>query len=351
MPEWTVVGPGGALPVVEAHDLSTNGTTPTVAYADGSGTLGVLTYDGVSVWTAVGSGPVAAAGASTIALEFNGGTPIVATQATNVQAWSWTGLAWGQIGAPGGMAACSSPFSIALALNGGSPHVAGLGAGGCGVGSYHTWSDGGAWAEHPDSFNPGLIGLSGVGPVDVVYAGRAYVAAGNLGSHEVYFYDPTAQPMPGWVALDGDFAKNAATPGMFDEPSSLWTDGLGTFWVAWAEDDGTGKKEVWVARNTGTGGWTAVGGRVSGSGSATDPSISDVGGEAWLAYTEEVGGVSRVFVRRWDGAAWRDVGGTLNIDPSSDALEPRLEGIAGVGHVAFREMTLSGERLHVLAWQ
>jgi len=57
--------------------------------------------------------------------------------------------------------------------------------------------------------------------------------------------------------------------------------------------------------------------------------------------------VGRVFVRRFTGSAWQQVGPALNESYASEAYDPVLVGIGGVPYVAFREEMAGGQYLFV----
>jgi hypothetical protein len=68
------------------------------------------------------------------------------------------------------------------------------------------------------------------------------------------------------------------------------------------------------------------------------PSIAAVGGVPYVAFTKPVGSADQVFVDRWSGSAWTSVGdGTLNVDTSANASAPSIANVAGVPYVAWTE--------------
>jgi hypothetical protein len=68
------------------------------------------------------------------------------------------------------------------------------------------------------------------------------------------------------------------------------------------------------------------------------PSIAAVGGAPYVAYIQPVGSAQQVFVRRWSGSAWTQVGSaTLNVNASASADAPSIADVAGVPYVAWAE--------------
>jgi hypothetical protein len=77
------------------------------------------------------------------------------------------------------------------------------------------------------------------------------------------------------------------------------------------------------------------------------PSIAAVGGVPYVAYSQPVGSAQQVFVQRWTGSAWTQVGNsTLNVNASATADAPSIADVAGVPYVAWTE---SGH-VYVKAW-
>src|SRR5262249_14721746 len=69
------------------------------------------------------------------------------------------------------------------------------------------------------------------------------------------------------------------------------------------------------------------------------PAIAAVGGVPYVAYSQPVGAAaSEVFVDSWNGSSWTEVGnGTLNDNTSAAASAPSIADVAGVPYVAWTE--------------
>jgi len=105
--------------------------------------------------------------------------------------------------------------------------------------------------------------------------------------------------------------------------------------VAWLEDV-SGRDTLFAARWDGTA-WRSLGGAVSAH-QASSPSLAlDASGQAVLSWVEERGGPATVHAARWSGSAWQHAE-VINADPSRDARSPSLALSASGGLVvAWRE--------------
>jgi hypothetical protein len=124
----------------------------------------------------------------------------------------------------------------------------------------------------------------------------------------------------GWTAL-GSALNNA---GRAAQEVTLALDRSGTPFVAWIETVVAGassSNQVFVRRWNGAA-WTALGGalNVNSAMNATGSSIRvDESGVPTVVWTEWVSGapaLRRAHAKRWDGAAWTALGGALNTDPA-----------------------------------
>jgi hypothetical protein len=74
---------------------------------------------------------------------------------------------------------------------------------------------------------------------------------------------------------------------------------------------------------------------------AGDPSITNINGVPYVAWTEDVqqGGWRVIRVARFNGTRWVQVGAALNVDPTARAAHPTITGVNGVPWVAWDEPT------------
>ncbi len=140
-----------------------------------------------------------------------------------------------------------------------------------------------------------------------------------------------------WSAVGGSLNVDA-TEGAY-RPSIENIGGVP--YVAWTENDGT-TYQVRVARFT-AGAWSAVGGSLNvDTTKFTDyPSIANFGGVPYVAWSEAKGSVLQARVKRLTGTAWRPVGGSLNIDAARHASNPSIANIGGVPLVVSQERTVA----------
>lgn len=127
--------------------------------------------------------------------------------------------------------------------------------------------------------------------------------------------------------------------------------------VAWQEDTAALTQTlVSVKRWTGTT-WQGLGGSLT---AGTDwgfvPAVASDGGNPWVAWVESPG-TNQVWVKRWDGAAWVQVGDPLNVNLTRDADTTTSPGFAfasGTPYVAWAESTACGgsfnNRVFLKSW-
>jgi hypothetical protein len=135
-----------------------------------------------------------------------------------------------------------------------------------------------------------------------------------------------------WVSVGGAVSGS----GSADNPAIANVGGVP--YVTWDELDGT--SSVYVARFS-AGSWSTVGGalNVNGSANARNPSIANIGGVPYVAWDETQGSDSVVRVKRLvNNNSWTEVvDGALNVDPGKVAVNPTIANVGGVPYVAFSE--------------
>ena len=141
-----------------------------------------------------------------------------------------------------------------------------------------------------------------------------------------------------WHQLAGPVSPTASG----DSSNPTFAGVGGTPYVAWGGSSvaSPGFSAIWVARLAGDGSsWVQVPGpneAITSSG-ASMPSIADVGGRPYLAYTfllpNRYVSVSRLNAA---GTAWENVG-SLNHDGNMSATQPSLTTVGGVPYVAWAE--------------
>jgi Bacterial Ig domain len=138
-----------------------------------------------------------------------------------------------------------------------------------------------------------------------------------------------------WVAVGGSLNVDPTRDANFQSIANVG----GVPYVAWREFDGT-VEQVRVKRFDGAS-WVAVGGSLNFDPTKTEgdgPNIANVGGAPYVTWRETNGTAYQVRVKRFDGASWVAVGGSLNFDPAKDAqLSPSIAGVGGVPYVTWGE--------------
>lgn len=102
--------------------------------------------------------------------------------------------------------------------------------------------------------------------------------------------------------------------------------------------------------------WRIVGTKLNfaDNASPSSPSIADVGGVPYVAWQEQdqLTGVFQVYVKRLAQSpapdTWESVGASLNLDPARNAIQPDIENVAGVAHVAFAAATAAARKVYVV---
>jgi hypothetical protein len=261
--------------------------------------------------------------------------------------------------------ACLSNHSLRMDLDRADAHFATVGAGGCGIGVGYAWyeqpSD--AFYEHPGTMlGDGLLPWEGRGDSGIVYTDQAYVGilANNFSSDPptpiyVVFWDSSATT---WTPLDGDLSVHAGEcfggGGPGDSPCAidLTANASGTIYAAWTENRDPNTRFVYVKRHDGTG-WTQLGGPLNdfsdgGHGNGANPVIHLMGGDVFVAYQDFAGTNYQIFVKRWNGTAWDQVGPELNTVVTANAYEPDMTSIGRSLYVSFlEERGLSDREVYV----
>jgi hypothetical protein len=355
---------GGAVnglpdPEATAHALGSDGADAYVAWVGADGAAHLHRY-GATGWTAVGASIVPPAGAfGAIDLAFVGAAPRVLWSDTSspslIHVSELVGGTWNEGARSAYAGPCYRPITLALALDGTTPHIISLG-GGCAMGvAYAEWT-GAAWWHTPMPpavFAPGEITMNGAGGIDVAWTGRrALIAMMDSGVRSVRRWE--AAPAPGaWVRIgsDLDVVGPAAAPSTETYLLSMATDAAGDPWVAFAEDV-AGRRRIHVKRfDPALGDWVLVGGGAISdpANDADEPSLVIIGTSAYVAYVEQVGGVGHVLASRWNGRGWQRLGPAMNESLAQNAGRPYAASVGGAAAVAFCEpgRAWTSGRVHV----
>jgi hypothetical protein len=325
------IAPDGTAYVAWSDDSDEDGETDEIY---------VLQWNG-SNWEEVGTGSASGGGISNNSGWSRGSSIAIASNSTPYVAWNdwsdgdtevyvrrWNGYSWVEVGtgsATGGGISDNDDFSflpsIAIAPND-TPYVA-----------WSDWSDGDAeiyvlrwngtsWEEvGTGSASGGGIsdnsGFSYAPSAAIAPGGTPYVAwhDGSGGDDEIYvrrWNDSSWEEVGTGSASGGGISDNndsSRYPSVAIAPD-------GTLYVAW-EDWSAGDAEIYVLRWNGSS-WEEV-----GAGSATGGGISDNSNDserpsvaiapdgtpyiAWYDYSKAWDN-TEIYVRRWDGSNWEEVG-------------------------------------------
>ena len=86
---------------------------------------------------------------------------------------------------------------------------------------------------------------------------------------------------------------------------------------------------------------------VSMSQDGFNPQMADVGGVPYVAWTEMNAGGEEVYVKRFDGGAWTQVGGSLNVVATDGTGLPSIANVGGVPYVVWDESNGTADEIYV----
>ena len=254
-------------------------------------------------------------------------TPYVAwgdvTAGTKIYMRRWSGSSWVELGgsATGGGISNSTDAdapSLVIAPNSKNPYVAWTDVPGICPEIYLRYWNGSSWAQLGGSASGG--GISDSGCMDTVSNPSLAIDAGDdpyvawedvrSGQYQIYLrrWDGSNWGELGGSATGGGLSGQAGSAG-----PSLALDKDGNPCVAWVASDGA-DNEIYLRCWNGSS-WTALEGSASGggisnnNGNSTYPSLSLApDGTLYVAWQDSSGGDTEIYVRRWDGSNWVEIG-------------------------------------------
>lgn len=260
----------------------------------------------------------------------------------------WTGTAWVQVGGALNVDKTAAAQSPSIANVNGVPYVA-WAEGGDAPHVYVAHWNGSSWVHLGGAVDAGISGR-GTFPSIAAVDGVPYVAwqeqpTGPVTQVYVAHWSGSA-----WVD-DGDpLNSNAANSA---GPPTIT--GIGSVpYVAWAEDDGSGVDELFVAHYS-AGSWHEDVSEYTNPAfttpSVAGPQIADVGGSPYVTFTEDDGGVNDLYAGFVAGGEFVPLGAVLNEFSGEDADDPSITDVGGTPFISFTQ-TIRGQKgqLFVKQW-
>jgi hypothetical protein len=175
---------------------------------------------------------------------------------------------------------------------------------------------------------------------------------------------PTATLPPGWYEVGDGSATNGGisnNSGFSDRPS-LAVGANGTPYIAWY-DDSSGNSEIYVRRWNGNsweevGAGSATGGGISNnSGNSLYPSVAiNSDNTPYVAWFDNDAGDNEIYVRHWNGSSWEEVGagsasGGGISNNSGNSYDPSMAITAGgTPYVAWEDHSGGDSEIYVRRW-
>lgn len=155
----------------------------------------------------------------------------------------------------------------------------------------------------------------------------------------------------GWISdgrsLNMDPTQPALNPSLSAEGSPPC--------LAWSEYDANRTYQLYV-KYLSQGNWKRMGEEslnISSSRDAIRPAVVSDGTTAYVAWSEpSERNMHQIYIKRWNGKSWDQMGGSLNMDTGHHALSPSLVLIDHTPYVAWIEFDSNGvSQLHVKHWE
>lgn len=267
-----------------------------------------------------------------------GGVPYVAWSETNgthelVFVKRFDGTNWVAVGNALNNSATADAFRPDITSIGGVPYVTWVESGATPNQVFVKRFIGNAWQSVGASLNVNPA-ASASDPHLASVGGAPYATWYEIDTHRFVYvkrFDGA-----NWVSV-GTNPLNLTATDDAEQPSIAAAGGVP--YVAFQETNG-GPSLIHVRALTG-GDWATIGGalNVDQAKGATAPNLADVGGAPFVAFQQSTGTIDQIRAARFDGSAWRTVGGPLNVDPTKGAsfLDPALTSVGGVPYALWEE--------------
>ncbi|MCO5182172.1 MAG: PT domain-containing protein [Candidatus Promineofilum sp.] len=192
--------------------------------------------------------------------------------------------------------------------------------------------------------------------------GRPWVAWHDLsgGDAEIFVrrWNGTAwTEVGGGSAAGGGISDNTGASAYVDLQVAANGDAV----AAWVDDSG-GNDEIYARQWNGSA-WVALGGSATGGGVSDDsgrsgrPALAlDPTGRPAIAWTEASGGQSNIYVRRWNGSAWAEMGdgsaagGGISQSPGKSQYPALAFSTAGAAYLAWYDDAAGQREIIAASW-
>jgi hypothetical protein len=286
-----------------------------------------------------------------------------ALSAHDVYVKSWNGTAWTLVGNALDRTQSNDVSSPAIATSGLLPYVAWGELNGAEHNVYVSQWTGASWTPLSASLdgqvardaNYPSVKVAATGPVVAWQECASTATWDTCTDHDIWVKKWNSLTNT-WDAvgsiLDGVATNDATRP-------SLALNSSGNPVVAWQETNGTStSRNVVVKAWDGVSSWTSLGTvDLSLSQDASLPSLAiDASNRPVIAWKEKIGSVSvlnyNIYVKRWNGTSWDQLGATLLTSSPRNAGSPSLSiNLSGNPVVAFSELVSpNGYNIYVKQW-
>ena len=215
-------------------------------------------------------------------------------------------------------------------------------------------SEGGVSDNYGGSFSPSLA-ISPDGNVYLAWADMTY------GDGEIYVlrWDGSSWQEVGAGSASGGGISNNAN-GSWVPSLAIAPDGMP--WVAW-EDESNWNTEIYIRRWSGSSWETVGSGSASGAGISNsnggsyDPALAiGADGSAFVAWEDNSDGDKEIYVRRWNGTSWEEAGvgsarwGGISYNTGDSRFPSLAVAPDGSVTIAWQDRSSGENEIYVLRW-
>ncbi|MEW6516086.1 MAG: T9SS type A sorting domain-containing protein [candidate division FCPU426 bacterium] len=127
-----------------------------------------------------------------------------------------------------------------------------------------------------------------------------------------------------------------------------------TPFVVWSEENASGKNQIYVKKNDGVS-WVHASGsvvslNVNTAESAYNPAIAAYNGTPYVVWAEDQGNTRQVYLKYLNGTSWEQLGGSLNVNPAKFADYPAIAMDGATPYVTWHEDAVTAYHILVKHW-